>query len=81
MERTSHRPGLIPAAMRVMILLLVGLGGCEREFPPMGVQEEVVVPYAITSVEQNGSGNTALITIKIPNNVEEAFEFTMKATD
>jgi hypothetical protein len=57
------------------------LGACERKFPPLGVPEELVVPHAITSIQQAGSSESALITLKIPNNVPEDFTFKVQTED
>jgi hypothetical protein len=81
MEKTSNRIGKVSVAFILVTWLITGLGGCEREFPPLGIQEEVVVPYAISSVQQTGNSGNALITLKIPNNIPEDFTFTVQADD
>lgn len=81
MGKISNWIGRALIACSLAAWLMTGLGGCERKFPPLGIQEEVVVPYAITSVEQSGSPGNALITLKIPNNVPEDFTFNVQASD
>jgi hypothetical protein len=81
MGHTFHRFAQISAAFALAVWMAAGLGSCDRGIPPLGVQEEVVVPYAVTSVEQTGSSGSASITLKIPNNVPEDFTFTMQAGD
>lgn len=76
MGKTSNRIRRASVAFSLAAWLVSALTGCERKFPPLGIQEEVVVPYAITSV-QTGNSGTASVTLKIPNNVPEDFTFTI----
>lgn len=80
MEKTSNRIRRVSVTCSLAAWLVSALAGCERKFPPLGIQEEVVVPYAITSV-QTGNSGAALVTLKIPNNVPQDFTFTILATD
>lgn len=81
MGKAANRIRKIPVIFGLAAWLTTWLGGCERKFPPLGIREEVVVPYAITSVEQTGGTGSALVTLKIPNNVPEDFTFTIRASD
>jgi hypothetical protein len=81
MGKAANRIRKTPGIFGLAAWLTTLLGGCERKFPPLGVREEPVVPYAITSVEQTGNSGSVLVTLKIPNNVPEDYTFRIQSGD
>jgi hypothetical protein len=62
-------PGLI-----IMFLLL----SCKETFAPVGVGQDVIIPYSIVSVYQNTSSAEAIIELKLPKNFTENFKIELK---
>lgn len=68
------------------LLLMLATGFCvvscyNNTYDPIGVKEDVIIPYSIVSVEQNTSATEANIELKLPKDHTENFQFELSGKD
>jgi hypothetical protein len=69
-------PGQILLSGLILMFFLVS---CKETFAPVGVNQDVIVPYSIVSVYQNAGSSEAVIELKLPKSFTENFKIELKS--